>query len=399
MIRHHILLAAASVFTLTACDQILEPVKLNGLAVDPAAQEDFEVTVEPLTFDVAGQLNAARFDRYITQPGRFGGADVVSEGLFKDSQFPPGGGPLEYQLGVGDEVAFLLYEGESSAGLGSMAQLATSSDTISGPAIGGKVITTAGRVGSDGSLLLLGVGRLTAHGRTISDLRDEVRSILIRNGKLPNFQLDISGFQSKKAYVTTDGAGGVSSAITSFPITDRRLTLRQLAATSGVPLNEAVLTVVSIQRGGETYSFTLADLYAQGAPEVFLRDDDHIFIQSLAYKSAKVFLVGAVSPTIVPIQPEVRQTLADVLFAQGGPLASDAAQRSAVYLLRGREPVTAYHLDAQNPLRLLVADAVELRPNDIVYVGEKPLASLAKTFSTVRGLQVVANNISDDLKR
>ena len=51
------------------------------------------------------------------------------------------------------------------------------------------IIQTSGRVGSDGSLLLLEVGRLESSGKTINELRSEVRNILIRNGLSPKFQL------------------------------------------------------------------------------------------------------------------------------------------------------------------------------------------------------------------
>ena len=44
------------------------------------------------------------------------------------------------------------------------------------------VIQTTGRIGSDGSVLLLEVGRLDAVGKTINDLRSEVRNILIPMG-------------------------------------------------------------------------------------------------------------------------------------------------------------------------------------------------------------------------
>ena len=74
------------------------------------------------------------------------------------------------------------------------------------------------------------------------------------------------------------------------------------------------------------------------------------------------------------INPANRETLADVLFTSGGALSASSAKRSK-YLLRGNSPVLAYHLDAQSPTRFIVADAMELRPNDILYVAEQPIMS------------------------
>ena len=87
--------------------------------------------------------------------------------------------------------------------------------------------------------------------------------------------------------------------------------------------------------------------------------------------------------------------MADALFAPGGPLAVPTAQRSAVYLLRGRDPVQAYHLDARNPLSAVLADAVELRPNDIVFVAEQPITTFNRTLANVFPLRVLLRDIRD----
>ena len=51
-----------------------------------------------------------------------------------------------------------------------------------------KTINSTGRIGSDGSVLLLEVGRLEASGKTLNELRSEVRNILIRKSVSPRFQ-------------------------------------------------------------------------------------------------------------------------------------------------------------------------------------------------------------------
>ena len=56
------------------------------------------------------------------------------------------------------------------------------------------------RVGSDGSILLLEVGRLEALGKSINELRSEVRNILIRNGISPKFQLELALFNHKSLH-------------------------------------------------------------------------------------------------------------------------------------------------------------------------------------------------------
>ena len=96
------------------------------------------------------------------------------------------------------------------------------------------------------------------------------------------------------------------------------------------------------------------------------------------------------------IDPKTRQSLADVLFTSNGVFAASAARRSEVYLLRGSEPVRAYHLDAQSPARLMVADALELRPNDILYVAEQPIISFNRTLATIVPLRILLRDIQNE---
>ena len=77
-------------------------------------------------------------------------------------------------------------------------------------------------------------------------------------------------------------------------------------------------------------------------------------------------------------------------------LAADTAKRSQVYLLRGKDSIVAYHLDAQSPTRLIVAEAMELRPNDILYVAEQPIMSFNRTLATILPLRILLRDIQDD---
>ena len=132
------------------------------------------------------------------------------------------------------------------------------------------------------------------------------------------------------------------------------------------------------------------------SPKVYLNPEDQITVDFLTYKPNKVFILGGINPQIFTINPANRETLADVLFTNGGALNSSSAKRSEVYLLRGTSPVIAYHLDAQSPTRLIVAESMELRPNDILYVAEQPIASFNRTLATIVPLRVLLRDIQND---
>ena len=119
-------------------------------------------------------------------------------------------------------------------------------------------------------------------------------------------------------------------------------------------------------------------------------------IENLIYKPGQVFaLSGAGSAQMVLIDPSKRETLADILFTPNGALNNLMAKRSEVYLLRGRSPSVAYHLDAQNVSRILVAAQTELRPNDIVYVADRPIISFSRTLAEINPLRILLRDLEN----
>ena len=141
----------------------------------------------------------------------------------------------------------------------------------------------------------------------------------------------------------------------------------------------------------------LTDLFSKTENKIYIKDDDFIRVERLKYKPNKVFITGrGISPKIFNISPSNRETLADVLFTANGVFSSESAKRSEVYLLRGSNPIIAYHLDALSPSRLIVAEAMELRPNDILFVAEQPIKSFNRTLQTILPLRFLLRDIKDD---
>ena len=98
---------------------------------------------------------------------------------------------------------------------------------------------------------------------------------------------------------------------------------------------------------------------------------------------------------MIPIHPSKRETLADILLSKSGVFNNLRAKRSEVYLLRGRNPSIAYHLDAQNVSRILVAAQTELRPNDIVYVADRPIISFSRTLAEIIPLRTLLRDLEN----
>lgn len=550
----------------TGCSQVLQTVDLDINSEDSSLQEKFNVVEKTLTIREAKAQKASPYLRAVLNNGRGENAQPISEKLALKSEFPKTEAPREYILGVGDTIEFsrLLENNRPNGqtekqwpvastasnyklGVGdalaltlikttiSYQQLVPDSETQNGIITEQKIdktINSTGRIGSDGSVLLLEVGRLEATEKSLNELRSEVRNILIRNGISPRFQLEIAEFKSQKAYLTVntkstvvnlndqittlkdiltsanvgfqpgvitlislkrhgkefsillrdlyrekstninvqsgdhifiedsssniktsesiidsegylvfETVGKIKAAgrtlnelknnikhlmqpvpdsqnafqiqITNFasrkalltpygkpgfliPITDIPAKLSEVFTQNGLSIDANNITQIRLQRGGQTYEFSLDNLLAPGGPDIYLQPEDHISTQVLPYKENKVFVLGGVSPQIYKINPANRETLADVLFTSGGPLSASSAKRSEVYLLRGSNPVVAYHLDAQSPTRLIVADVMELRPNDILYVAEQPLISFNRTLATIIPLRILLRDIQDE---
>ena len=574
----------ASALFLHSCSEILEPVSFFGGKQGVEAQsvqEDFEINIKSLTFESARDANNAPYPRRLMQTGIGSEANVFDEADFVTSNIPPSSERMDYLLGIGDQLLYtqlnefvtsttqflteeidtdyllgvgdeltLIQLNEVASGLSSIiSNIPKAGDDANNgnagkPQSSESVLKTSGLVGTDGNILLLGLGSIKAESRSLGDIQTEVRNILIRNGLAPSFQLEITGFNSKKAFVTFPNPdkilGNNMVSITNLPITLKELVINyglrpsskdtttvtltrdgqkfrmtagqmfdksssrivikdrdqieideaaagstsieavvgsrgnillpsigslkaenrsltevqaditrilmekglipsfQLEVTdfkskkfflvaenygtkvialthSEMDLKEAVLsnilgdntsnindsgndlTVIELVRKGLSYRMTLQDMLNGRGSKVFIQDGDTIELKDFKYKSGQVFaLSGAENAKIVPIDPSKRETLADILFTENGALSNVLAKRSEIYLLRGRSPSVAYHLDAQNVSRILVAAKTELRPNDIVFVADRPIISFARALGELSPLQMLLRDVRRD---
>jgi protein involved in polysaccharide export with SLBB domain len=555
-------------FLLNGCSQILEPISFYGdLDQDSKnKQEEFSINIQPLTFSSAKKANNDPYVRKLMQTGSGLKANVFDENDFLKTTLPPFKEKPEYVIGIGDELSFILLNeflnidpswpkpsppSEYLLGVGDELTfiqqfVVEKQDDFIGlnkPAADefkSSLLETDGVIGSDGNILLLSIGNINAANRSLSDVRSDVRNILIREGIAPNFQLDISKFKSKKAYITTsediknssqyeggiininnipqtlgdvvlsagisqhsknssiikltrnskeykitsrqllnpatpkiyiqdgdniyikstgnqtsinqsvvDSEGSIllanigkieaegktlaelrfkiarkllandlkpnfqlefskfesknvqivkNGSSVEVPITDKNLTIRQIIQNSEIlPSSNSELTSITLVRDNKKFQMTTEEVLNSKNQNIWVQNKDQIEINVLKYKTGQVFALGGHgNATIVPIEPSKRETLADVLFVPAGVLNNQLAQRSEVYLIRGRDPSKAYHLDAQNVSSLLVAAQTELRPNDIIFVAERPIISFARTLGEINPLRNLLRDIQNN---
>ena len=255
-------------------------------------------------------------------------------------------------------------------------------------------------IGSKGNILLPNLGSISVANRTIDDVYEEISTALIKQGIKPNFQLELKGFVSKKAYLVQKNFGSKVVPLINSNTTLRQLLFENYNTTiideSRSAISSNSLDIITLKRDGQEFRMTGDQILDPTAPDIWVADKDHIEIENLTYKLGQVFaLGGAGNAKMVFIDPSKRETLADILFTEKGALNNLMAKRSEVYLLRGQNPSVAYHLDAQNVSRILVAAKTELRPNDIVYVADRPIISFSRTLAEINPLRILLRDIQD----
>ena len=88
-----------------------------------------------------------------------------------------------------------------------------------------------------------------------------------------------------------------------------------------------------------------------------------------------------------------------MLYGNGG-FSTETGNPAQIYVMRASSnpaefgAVTAWHLDARNPVSITLATNFEMRPDDIVFVQEQPITVWSRTvdqfFPTIFNASVAA---------
>ena len=224
---------------ITGCSQVLQTVDLKINSEDSSLQEVFNVKKKTLTIKEAKAQKSAPYLRVVLKNGHGEIAKPIPEQLALKSEYPRNNLPIEYKIGIGDTISFskLIENNQPShsknntwpeqkvvtkykLGIGDTLALILMKDDDTfdqmspisrGNGIDAEgnqnlyinsqqndsTVNTTGRIGSDGSVLLLEVGRLEANGKSLSELRSEVRNILSEMVLVLDFSLKLQSLNLK----------------------------------------------------------------------------------------------------------------------------------------------------------------------------------------------------------
>jgi len=387
------------------CAKVLEEPRLDDSG-DRDAQEAIQIKIVPLTSKDIARLNSTPFSQLVT----FSKGPVTEASLLGVSA-PPVTSPIIYKIGAGDVLELNRITTAQSTSLLGGQQLGgqqLGGQQLGGQQLGGgstsvtngqqSISSSIAQVSENGTILFPETGLISIEGRTLSEARQLVSNALIRNGLSDrNLQLEIIEYVSQAVSFTviSDGSTGSLAGSKVVPITKRPLSIRELIVSTGLSINRGGLQIVTLQRSGKSYVMPIDYVFAARTPEYYLTDRDLVKVESHVYAQQVAYTLGGGSvPQTIPVKLQERPTLSNALFANGGLLSSRSSRKWEIYMLRGNDPVTAFHLDATNPARLSIAARVELRPNDIVFAATKPIYEANELFALTRGILGTATTIN-----
>lgn len=231
-------------------------------------------------------------------------------------------------------------------------------------------------VSENGNIFYPHAGVVKVSDKTVAEVRDLLTKKIA--GKIVDPQLDVRvvGYRSQRAYVL-----GQVADPGPRPITDIPLTLVDAINGAGGLTKAADMRNVSLTRDGRTTTVNLMALYEEGdiSQNALLLDGDFVHVPDSA--DQKVFVLGEVQQPRSRHMTNGRMTLAEAIGDAGGvdPLTSDAGR---IWVVRGEpEQPSIFHLNADSPDALILADQFHLRPRDVVYVDPTGLTRWSRIVS------------------
>lgn len=276
----------------------------------------------------------------------------------------------EYIVGPGDALLVTVFEHPELTAPGSQEQLDANSREVL----------------NDGTVFFPYVGRIQAAGKTVSQIREQLRM-----GLAPQYtevKVDVKVLRYNSQRVLLSGAFKTPGP---QPITNIPLSLVQAISQAGLDLTDANLAGLTLRRDGKDYVIDVDSLNRKDSQlsKIFLKDGDYLHLNSNSKN--KIYVLGEVQRPQVISFSTTSVTLLEALGTSGG-LSPDAADGEAVYVIRAQDAThsaTVYHLNAKKPTAYALAKGFELSAQDVVFVGPANITRWSRYVSQLLG----SNNI------
>nr|WP_324818585.1 polysaccharide biosynthesis/export family protein [Variovorax sp.] len=281
------------------------------------------------------------------------------------------GEPGPYRIGVGDSIGVLVFDHPE------LVFSSTPATTVADPA---SVSPAPGfLVSTNGTLTFPYAGPIQAAGMTIQELTDTLVSRLSRVFRNPQIQVRVEAFRSKRAYLEGEVASPGLQVFTDIP-----MTLPEAINRAGGITATGDRSNVTLSRKGVTTTIDMMRLAEAGVDpsRIPLQNGDVIFVRNRDER--KVFVMGELVAAQAMLMRNGRLTLNDALGEAGGINMGTANPRQ-IFVIRNQPEGgrTIFHLDADTPTALALADGFPLQPRDVVYVDPVPLVLWSRVANLI----------------
>lgn len=242
------------------------------------------------------------------------------------------------------------------------------------------------RVDPSGYIWLPYAGPLRVTGRTPMSVQRSIMAILTAQGH--NIQAAVLDRQDVSDTAIVEGGANRPGA---YPLSIGTRSLLDLIAIAGGSKLPDYATTARVSRGDAMAQAPLTDIIANPALDIPIEPGDSVMLLP-RYRSFYAF--GAVNrPGLFPYDA-TKVTLTEALADIAGLQDNLAAPRGVFIYRRSAtgtgSPQTVYRLDMSKPGSFFIADLFVVRPNDIIYVSDAPVANLTKVLQTISGVSGIA---------
>lgn len=187
--------------------------------------------------------------------------------------------------------------------------------------------------------------------------------------KDPQVTVRINSFRSRRAYIDGEVRQPGAQIFTDVP-----MTLPEAINRAGGVTANGDRSFVTVTRGAKTTVVDLVRLQELGVNpnSILLESGDLVTVR--AREERKVFVMGEILRPSAVMMRNGRLTLNEALGEAGGPNLA-TANTNQIYVVRNNNdgaPVL-FHLRANSPVALALAESFPLRPRDVVYIDPVPL--------------------------
>ena len=248
-------------------------------------------------------------------------------------------------------------------------------------------------VHSDGSIFYPYVGKIEVINKSVTEVRELIRTRLSKYIESPQIDVSIADYRSQRVFVN-----GEVKLPSVLPITNVPMTLLDALNQSGgisPDANWRSVVLTSQQEDASTEeTLDLYALYEKGdmSQNRLLKHNDIIHVPR--NDALKVFVMGDVTNASTQKIDRNGLTLAEALNNAGG-IDESTANPAGIFVMRASQAegklVDVFQLDASLGPALILSTQFQLQPFDIVYVtsapvarGNRLIAQLLPTFNLLR---------------